>query len=318
MTGKKALQWACKHLKSLGYTLTTDLPENVQHSYWSIVVRFETTDGSIYLKQTPQQLSLEAKIIRLLQEQFDAPTPIIIASNDDLNCFLMKDAGKSLRVILKEKFDTNLVCQAVNQFTSLQITVSYNIDKLLNIGLPDWRLNNLPDLYKDVIADKGLLLADGLSEKELCQLDGLVSKISNLCRQLSSYSIRQTLVQPDFNDNNTLINEGSNKITVIDLGEIAISHPFFSLINFLYIIKKHHALKEEDEAYIQIKQACLKPFLIFGTKESISEAFSYAQDLWYIYAVLAHYRLMLACGKEAIMSWQKGKLSSLFRSFMLV
>ncbi len=57
----------------------------------------------------------------------------------------------------------------------------------------------------------------------------LLPKASILCKKLSDYSIKQTIVQPDFNDNNTLIDNVSN-ITTIDLGEIVISHPFFSLL----------------------------------------------------------------------------------------
>ncbi|WP_133128622.1 aminoglycoside phosphotransferase family protein [Legionella nagasakiensis] len=313
---KEAIQWACKVLTSLGYTLKTDLPEKVQHTHWSYVVRFKTSEGYVYLKQTPPAIALEAKISQVLHEQFDASTPKIIASNAELNCFLMKDAGQSLREILKKKFDKELVCSAIDQFTSLQIAVSERVDVLLDVGVPDWRLENFPDLYREVISDKKLLMDDGLSEIEIDEVGALVPKIYTLCEKLSSYSIKQTIVQPDCNDNNILIDDTSKTITIIDLGELVISHPFFSLLNFLHIIKKHHALKEEDKTYVEIKSAGLKPYMMFESEENISGAFLIAQELWFVYGILAHYRLMLACGKKRIMSWQHGKLSSLFRGFM--
>jgi len=102
---------------------------------------------------------------------------------------------------------------------------------------------------------------------------------------------------------------------IIDLGEIVISHPFFSLFNFLYQIKKHHGLTEEDEAFIQIKNSCLKPFMNFESKERVSDAFSMAKKLWIVYWILAHYRLILACGKEQIMPVLRG-LSLSFRELM--
>ncbi|WP_133129001.1 phosphotransferase [Legionella nagasakiensis] len=312
----EAIQWASRLLTSLGYTLKTDLPEKVQHTHWSYVVRFKTSEGYVYLKQTPPAIALEARISQVLHEQFDASTPRIIASNTELNCFLMKDAGLSLRVILKKKFDKELVCSAIDQFTSLQLAVSERVDALLEVGVPDWRLENFPDLYREVISDKKLLKDDGLSEIEIDEVGTVIPKISTLCEQLSSYSIMQTIVQPDCNDNNMLIDDTSKTITIIDLGELVISHPFFSLLNFLHIIKKHHALKEEDDAYIKIKSAGLSRYLHFESKGNLSAAFSTAQDLWFVYGILAHYRLMLACGKEKIMSWQQGKLSDLFRGFM--
>ncbi len=310
---KEAVQWAYKILRSHGYALKTSLPEKVQHTPWSYVIRFETSKGCIYLKQTPPALALEAKIIQILHDQFQASVPKIIAFNAELNCFLMKDAGKSLREILKQTFDKALVCRAIDQFTSLQIAASESVDVLVDGGVPDWRLSNFPDLYREVISDKDLLVADGLSEIEISELDTLIPKISTLCGKLSTYSINQTIVQPDFNDNNTLIDEISNTITIIDLGEIVISHPFFSLLNFLYQMKKHHALTEEDEAFIKIKNTCLTPFMNFESKENVSDAFSTAKRLWIIYWILANYRLMLACDKEKILSVLRGRLSHSFR-----
>lgn len=310
---KKAVRWALQILKSLEYTPKNSLPEEIQHTPWSYVVRFETLEGYIYLKQTPPQLALEANIIQVLHDQFHVSTPAIIASNEQLHCFLMKDAGFSLRKILKKTFDGSLLCRAINEFASLQIAVSEHIEVLLNIGVPDWRLNHFPDLYQAVILQKDLLIADGLSEIEIDELDSLIPKISQLCEKLSLYCIKPTLVQPDCNDNNTLIDDTLNVLTLIDLGEIAISHPFFSLLNFLYQIKKHHGLTEENEAFIKIKNAYLTPYLTFKSEENLLKAFSIAQKLWMVYGILAHHRLILACDKEKIMSALRGRLSNAFK-----
>lgn len=301
-SNQEIIQWGCKTLSSHGYILKSNLPENVQNTPWSYVVRFATSDGYIYLKHTPELLGLEASIIQILRDQFHASVPEVIAHNAELNCFLMKDAGKSLRGILKEKFDEALLCKAIDQFTSLQLAVADRINVFLDIGVPDWRLDKFPDLYKQLLLQKDLLVADGLSEIEINKLGTLLPKISNLCKKLSGYSIKQTFVQPDFNDNNTLINDISQDITIIDLGEIAISHPFFSLLNCLQVIKKHHALTEEDDRYQRIKDACLKNFLNFESKKNLLDAFETARILFSIYGALCDYRLVIACEKTRFTS----------------
>src|SRR5205823_3874026 len=159
----------------------------------------------IYLKQTPEQLALEATIIQTLRDQFHASVPTVIAYNAELNCFLMSDAGKSLRSILKQNFDEALLCKAIDQFISLQIVVAEHVDVFFNLGVPDWRLDKFPELYQQLLSQKDLLIADGLSEMELDELEKLTPILFALCKKLSSYSIKPTLVQPDFNDNNTLI-----------------------------------------------------------------------------------------------------------------
>jgi hypothetical protein len=303
---KEINQWACKYLSSHGYTLKNNLPEKVQNTPWSCVVRFASSQGYIYLKYTPKLLALESTIIQVLHDQFHACVPEVIAHNTELNFFLMKDAGRPLRIILKEQFNVAALCKAIDKFTSLQLAVADHVDIFLDMGVPDWRLNKLPELYKEVILQKDLLLADGLSETELGGLEGLVPRITNSCKNLSGYNIKQTIVQPDFNDNNMLIYDFSLDITLIDLGEISISHPFFSLLNCLHQIKKHHALTDTDEAYLKIKEACFINYMNFESKDHFLNAFATAQILWLVYGIVSQYRLMMACGIEKIISFQPG------------
>ncbi len=157
------IQWACKYLTSHGYTLKSNLPETVQDSPWSYMIRFVTSNGYIYLKHTPALPGLEATIIKTLHDQFHASVPTVIAHNPELNCFLMKDAGKSLRGILKQKFDEDLFCKAIDQFTSLQVAVADHVDVFLDLGVPDWRLDKFPDLYQQLLSQKDVLIADGLT-----------------------------------------------------------------------------------------------------------------------------------------------------------
>lgn len=310
------VQWACKQLSSRGYTLKSNTPEKVQNTPWSYVIRFETSNGYIYLKHTPELIALEARIIQILHDHNMRTVLVIIAQNTKLNCFLMKDAGRTLRSILKQQFDAALLCKAIDQFTSLQIAAADHVDVFINIGVPDWRLNKIPSLYKEVISQKDFLIADGLSAMDVGELERLFPKVANLCQKLSGYSIKQTIVQPDFNDNNKLIDDKSQDITIIDLGEIVISHPFFSLINCLHVIKKHHELTDKDESYLKIKDSCLKNYMSFESKENVQDAFATAQLVWFVYTLLAHHRLMQACGVDKLMAFQHGKLKSSLKKFM--
>src|SRR6185437_5982514 len=104
-------------------------------------------------------------------------------------------------------------------------------------------------------------------------------------------------VQPDFHDNNLLINDISKNITIIDLGEIVISDPFFSLLTCLQQAKKHHALTDEDDAYLQIRDAFLKNYAKVESEKHLLDAFATAKILWFAYGALANYRLMKACGE---------------------
>jgi hypothetical protein len=199
----------------------------------------------------------------------------------------------------------------------MQLTVSENVDIFLDIGVPDWRLDKLPGLYMQLLAQKEILLSDGLSEKEITELEELLPKLSGLCQTLSEYGIKPSIVQPDFQDNNTLIADKSNEITIIDLGEIVISHPFFSLVGCLRQAKKHYALTAKDAAYQQLQDACFNNFTIFAAKNDLLDAFSIASVVWIIYEALAQYRLHQACDTEIFKSFQRrGRLSGSLKEFI--
>lgn len=73
--------------------------------------------------------------------------------------------------------------------------------------------------------------------------------------------ISETVVQPDLNTNNILISPETQQFTIIDLGELAISHQFFSLHNFLYTATIHHGVKEHDLIWHQMINACIENWL---------------------------------------------------------
>lgn len=260
-------------------------------------------------------LALEADILSMLHNEFHAPVPTVIALNRELNCFLMLDAGIPLRTILKNQFDAELFCKAIDRFTSMQLSVADHISKFINIGVPDWRLNKLPDLFENLLNYKELLIEDGLSENEIHKLKTLIPMIVNLCNKLSSFSIKQTIVQPDFNDNNSLI-DASQNITIIDLGEIVISHPFFSLLNGLQQMEKHHALTIDSRDYLKIRDACLKNYMVFESRENLLRALDLARPLWFVYGALAGYRLIETCDKSRLMSYQHEKFVSSLRDLI--
>ena len=58
--------------------------------------------------------------------------------------------------------------------------------------------------------------------------------------------------------------------------------------------------------------------MAINTKENILGAFKISKVLWYVYEVLAQYRLIEACDREKVMGFQKGKLSKSLKSFITV
>ncbi len=304
------LEWATDCLISKGYVLH-HLPEILLETPWSNVIRFSTSEGNVYLKQPAPSISQESKITQLLADQFHASVPVVIAINDDRHCFLMKDAGQPLREYLKTEFQPDLLYPAIKQYTAMQRSTENHVELFFGLGVPDWRLDKLPELYNQMINDAEILKLEGVTEKELRHLHDLSPKVAEEFELLSQYIIPETIVQSDFNANNILIDPDTKKLTFIDLGEIVISHPFFSLHNFFR--------KELDQDYHQLEDACFENWLDLTSKTQLLKAFMLSKKLWPIYSALVLYRIMHCVDLKAFQSFyadRPNRLAEFFREYM--
>ena len=129
-----------------------------------------------------------------------------------------------------------------------------------------------------------------IAKNELIELHKLTPKLQFLLEQLSRYTIAETFGHSDFHDKNILIDVKTHEITLIDLGEITITHPFFSFNNCLHRAKENFALS--DSQYRELQLACLKPWNALETTEHLLEIIAIIQTCWSIHGVLTEYQLM--------------------------
>lgn len=315
---EKAIRWGVDTLNALGYKITKLKPEIIRETPWSSVFRFNTSEGFVYLKQVPKLISLEPSVTELLFSKFNAPVPEVIAKNAKSNCFIMRDVGNPLREFLQQSFEVKILSKAIRDFTQVQISATDHVDEFLALGVPNWRLDKLPSLYDGLLSREGVLRSDGLLAHEIDNLKALRSEVVRLCEKLSLYGIKQTIVQSDFHDNNVMINPVTQVLTFIDLGEIVISHPFFSMVGCLHQTKRHHDINVDSEVYLKLEGACLEKYLNFESRDNLSEAFEVASVLWIVYEALVQYRLRVVCGKENEASFQQGKLALTLRQLIKI
>jgi hypothetical protein len=168
----------------------------------------------------------------------------------------MKDAGRNLREYLKDNYQIDLLCRALDIYTPMQLLSIPHVDALLDNGIQDWRLGKLPNLYLQFMSQENLLKADGLIAAEINTLHKLYPRVVKLCHQLSEYGIPETIEHGDFHDNNILVHEGH--LIISDWGDAGISHPFFSLASCFDSAIRNHELIEGDERYLRLKMYILK------------------------------------------------------------
>jgi len=285
-------QWALGSLEATDFEVVGAM-EPVQQTPWSRVTRILTTSGYVYLKTTTAGLALEPVIMHMLASQQHAPVPQVIALNRNLNCFLMSDCGQPLHNLLKQDFKPQLLIQALIKYTHIQNTAVMQVRAFLRLGLPDWRLRQLPGIYEQLLQREAFLRNDGLTAQELKNLYRMSYKFADLCNKLSEYDIPETLDHCDFHDNNILIDRITGSLTIIDWGETVITQPFFSVLTCMDNLRRHYSIKEEDSVYIALREVCLHNWLEIAPKATLLAAFKLAQKLWPVYAALGFYRLTM-------------------------
>lgn len=294
-TNHRIVSWAEQSLKSHGYEITQPF-EAFQVTPYSCVIRAFTTQGRIYLKQNPRMLSIEPKVMDALNKKFPKNIPMVIDVNSELNCFLMSDAGISLNEYLKSQVSLDpqlpFLTRSVREYTEIQISMVENIDALITYGVPDWKLAELPKLFSQMLDLKDFLIDDGLSIEEYKTLLELRPKLVEICELLSYSNIPETIDHCDFHDKNIMINEDTKNISIIDLGEVVISFPFFSILNFLTTTAFRYKIEKISEAFSNLLNASLENYLRFNNKEALIKYLAISKKIWAIYSALSYYRLI--------------------------
>ncbi len=304
--------WAENILKNKNYIFDTSFIPVIQ-TPWSKVWKILThSHGLIYLKKNVPSFSLEPRVIQFLSLKNPNTVPRIIAENQELYCFLMQDSGVPLKEIFQNKIQPDLLAMGLQQYIDLQNSLdSKDIQTLLKLGVSDWRLEKLPGLYHSVLDQENLLLEDGLSSEEINLVKKLEPKFIELCNDLSSFKIKEIFDHPDLHDENLLLDPKTKNFTLIDFGEVSITHPFFSRITFLKKLSFRYVLKETDPDYLSLKNTGIE------SNPDHLNAWSLAEKIWPLYAIFGELRLINSCDPIAFKKFnRRGRLSVYFREWI--
>jgi hypothetical protein len=286
-------QWAFSVLNAKEATFKSSV---VVQTPWSIVIKIQNGKDCYYLKQTPPDLYIETEIIAaIVKNNPDSPMPNTLFKNDELNCFLMNSCGDySLRAKFNGVIDDRLLIQGLNSYIKTLRSFEHNFDGLLGVDVPDWRVKRFPELYISLLENKDKLLGEGLTLDEIEQLIKLTPTIKLICDSLSDKKIKETLVNCDFNENNLIINENTQQISIIDWGESVIAHPFFSIASHLKSTARRYKLDLNGPRLESIKQQCLSCWSDMANRNELNEIYQNILSVHPVFSALGLHRLQMA------------------------
>ena len=174
---------------------------------WATVLRVPTTAGDVWFKASVPVHAHEAAVVSTLASLRPDRVPELIAADLDRGWLLMADAGARLRELIERERDLGRWLDVLPAYGQLQLEAAPHADELVALGVPDRRLAVLP--------------------AQAAELPDDVGPVAEMCEELASYGIPETIQHDDFHDAQVFLRDGH--YLFFDWGDACVSHPFFSM-----------------------------------------------------------------------------------------
>ncbi|NJL65104.1 MAG: phosphotransferase [Methylacidiphilales bacterium] len=136
--------------------------------------------------------------------------PQILATSKENGWLLIADGGTSLNENLKTEDDIQHWLHILPIYAELQKDAIKHLEQLLPVGVYNRRLENLPNLYDELLTNTEVLATnhpEGISSSEYQRLQDNVALFASLCEELAAFGIPETVHHGDLHDGNIFIQD---------------------------------------------------------------------------------------------------------------
>jgi aminoglycoside phosphotransferase (APT) family kinase protein len=249
---------------------------------WSTVMTVPTNAGMLYFKASSSIFAHETALTDYLARFRPENSPDLLAVDLKRHWMLMRDAGTPLRQFIRVEKNIALWTEVLPPYVKLQKDMAERTTQFLALGVMDRRLEKLPAMFENLIADKSAMLIDqeeSLTSEEYSRLKKSVPDFERRCEKLASYRIPETIHHDDFHDANIFVQDG--KIIFTDWEESAITHPFFTLVVMMRGIDNSMGMDFSPESE-QVRDMYLGYWTSYASMEELRSIARLAQSVGYI------------------------------------
>jgi len=243
---KQAHDWIRKEAKRNSIQLTGEIEQPHAHA-WSTVMRVPTNEGTLFFKATAPETIYESILTQKLAGWYPHCIPELVAVDTARGWMLMRDSGETLRGSIRPTKDVRPWEPVITKYAEVQIDLTEHVNEILALGIPDHRLAALPALYKQLLTDEESMMLDqekGLTSADFHRLQNLSPRFEQICTDLATFGIPESINHGDFHDGNVLVKNG--RITFFDWGDASVTHPFVSIRT--WFVSMEIALELDDWA----------------------------------------------------------------------
>ncbi len=254
--------WVASRLERIGARVTG--PAETRTRPWSAVRHVPTTRGMVHLKATASAMADDAVLSPLLAGLRPDLVLAPLAVEPGRRWMLLPDGGARLRDARSGAGWVATWMALLPRYAELQIATRPLVAELLTAGALDRRLDRLPALIEDLLADDVALGAggpDGLTDAEIRALLALMPRLRAACGRLRDSGLGDTIQHDDLHDGNVVIGERSAHI--IDWGDAAVAHPLGTLLVTLNSAADHLGLPDDAPDVSRLADAYFEPWTVY-------------------------------------------------------
>ncbi|TFV86130.1 phosphotransferase [Blastococcus sp. CT_GayMR16] len=259
-----ALAWAVEQLRLRGKALSGEAEQ--PHVYpWSTVFRLPVDGGAVWLKSVGPGSAHEPPLATALGAWVPDRVLVPLAMHPGRRLMLLPDGGPTLRAA-GGAASVDAWTALLRDYALLQLELVPRAEKMVGLGVPDARLERLPGLVRDLLADDEALLLGrpgGLSTAVRDRVAADLGRYEDLCGRLADSGIPPTLQHDDLHDANVFVGEGRHRF--FDWGDAVVSHPFLSLLVTLRVAQDALGVPNGDAALLRLRDAYLDVWRDHGT-----------------------------------------------------
>jgi hypothetical protein len=224
--------------------------ERVRGRPWATVLRVPLADGAAWFKACAPVQRFEPRLTAELFSRWPDRVPEVLGYDDERGWLLLADAGTPVGAFGNPP---EAWLAALPRYAELQRGEAVYKQEHLAQGVPDLRLSTLPARYEDL-----LRLDLPLQPEEIYRLRHFAPRFAELCDDLATYDVPETVQHDDLHHANLYEHEGSMR--VLDWGDASVSHPFASLVVTFRFLEERTKLAPSDPWFAQLRDAYLEPW----------------------------------------------------------
>jgi hypothetical protein len=218
---------------------------------WSTVLRVPTGDGEVvWFKHCKAAQAYEPRLTSALYKRWPDRVVRVLAVDEERSWLLLADGGTPFGAFGNAPDAWEAVLPL---YAELQIGELAHAEEHLAAGVPDLRLAVLPEHYADLLARDDV----PLEPEQRARLRRFEPRFAELCGALSG-TAGETVQHDDLHIGNVYAD--GDVLRILDWGDTAISHPFFSLVVTFRILEEVLKVPPGDPIHARLRDAFLEPW----------------------------------------------------------